>query len=158
DTTSNRQECIHSLDEEEERPHEQPKQEQRAKILAHLTLDTSHIIGRNDWLLGMLSHLSPTPTSRKKVIVIQAALGAGKTSCLRLLHSRLLADSTATIFHECKPVDLESSGKEKTPVEHLDILLAHILNDLQPQQAERHEAPSLVKRTQLVLAAIGEVP
>ena len=38
----------------------------------------------------------------------------------------------------------------------LDALLAYILNDLQPQQAERREAPSTKERIRLVLQAIGE--
>ncbi len=156
-----RREHTRSLSIAKESPNEEseahPEQEQRAKILAHLAVDTSHIIGRDDWLEDMFSFLSPKTTLRKKVIVIQAALGAGKTSCLKLLPKRLLEDGIAVIFHECKPVDLESSHKEKTSAEHLDVLLAHILNDLQPQQAERHEAPPIMERIRLVLQAIGAV-
>ncbi len=155
---------ILETEEERERPREenqaQQAQEQRAKIVADLAVDTSHIIGRDGWLEHMLSYLGPKATTRKKVVVIQAALGAGKTSCIKLIQKQLLEDAEDihVIFHECKKsADLESSHKEKTPAEHLDALLAHILNDLQPQQAEGHEAPSTKERIQLVLHAIGEV-
>jgi tetratricopeptide (TPR) repeat protein len=135
--------------------------EQRAKTLAHLTIDTSHIIGRDHWLTQMLSYLKPENTAiRKKVIVIQAALGAGKTSCLKLLQKQVLehiADARV-LLHECKiSLDPLSPHQEKTPEEHLDALLAHLTNDLQPEQAERHEAPSTMERIRLLLQALGEV-
>ena len=136
------------------------KKEERQRILRQLDQDTSHILGRNDWLERMFSYLEQKTTTRKKVIVIQAALGAGKTSCIKLLQKRLLedAENAHVIYHECKrSVNLEPPHKEKTPAEHLEVLLAHVLNDLQPQQAERHEAPSTMERIRLVLQAISEV-
>jgi hypothetical protein len=136
------------------------KKEERQRNLHQLDQDTSHILGRDDWLEYMFSYLEQKTTTRKKVIVIQAALGAGKTSCMKLLQKRLFRDAedAHVIHHECKrSINLEPSRNEKTPEEHLDVLLAHILNDLQPQQAERYEAPSTMERIRLALQAICEV-
>jgi hypothetical protein len=149
----------HTPLEEENKENQEKRLEEQRRVLVQLEQDTSHIIGRERWLEEMFSYLEGKAGPRKKVIIIQAAIGTGKTSCLKLLQKHLLlnARDIHTIFHECKrPVDLESSQKEKTPSEHLDALLAHILNDLQPQQAERHEAPSVAERIQLVIEAMYE--
>jgi hypothetical protein len=138
----------------------QQAHERRAKILAELKADTSHILGRSQWLEHMLSFLEPQETARKKVIVLQGELGAGKTSCFKMIQKQLLegTENVRVLYHECKKsVDLDATGREKTPEEHLEALLAHIINDLQPQQAERHEAPSTKERVRLVLQAISEV-
>jgi hypothetical protein len=85
-------------------------QEKKAKLLSQLGTDTSHIFGREQWIEHMLSFLELQATTRKKVVVIQAVIGAGKTSCLKLIQKRLLEDAKGihVIFHECKkPVDLD---------------------------------------------------
>jgi len=135
------------------------KEEARKRLLDQLDQDTSHILGRDGWLERMLSFLEPEMSARKKVIVLQAALGAGKTSCLKLLQKRLVEDAEGTrvLLHTCKgTVGPEALFREKTPAEHLDVLLAHILNDLQPQQAERHEALPTMERIQLTLQVLRE--
>ncbi len=136
------------------------KGEERERLLHQLDQDTSHILGRDGWLERMFSFVEPKTSTRKKVVVLHAALGAGKTSCLKLLQRRLVEDAkdARVIYHTCKgAVDLETSPKEKTPAEHLDVLLASMLNDLQPQQAERHEALPTMERVQLGLQVICEV-
>jgi len=136
----------------------QQVREQKEKFLKELAADTSHILGREQWMNKMLSYLNPQESIREKVIVIQAGLGAGKTSCFKLLQKRLLeCDDIHVIYHECKKsMDLDASQKGKTPEEHLEALLAHIINDLQPHQAERHEEASVTERVRLVLQAMGE--
>jgi hypothetical protein len=139
---------------------EEVKREERERLLRQLDQDTSHILGRESWLERMFSFVEPGTSTRKKVVVLQAALGAGKTSCLKLLQKRLVEDAKGAdvIYHTCKgTADLETSPKEKTPAEHLDVLLAHILNDLQPRQAERHEVLPTMERIQLALQVICEV-
>lgn len=157
--------CLASLAVIGDSQKSQQAQEKQIQALSQLEADTSHILGRELWLERMLSYLEPSEViSRKKVVVIQAPLGAGKTSCFKLLQKQLLesaAGGTRMIYHECKhSVDLEataSSHEERMPAEYLEILLAHIINELQPHQAERHETPSLQERIRLVLEAIGEV-
>lgn len=139
----------------------QQVREQKTKSLAELAADTSHIIGREQWLEHMLSYLEPQVATRKKVIALQAELGAGKTSCFKLLHKRLLEGTkdVHVLYHECKKsIDFDQNEREKTSGEHLEALLAHILNDLQPQHAERQEAPSTKERIRLVLQSVSEVP
>jgi hypothetical protein len=141
----------------------QRAREHKAKIQAALTADTSHILGREQWLEQMLTYVEPQTIPRKKIVVIQAELGAGKTSCLKLLQKRLFqgtgegADDVRILYHECKKAgDLEGSQKEKSPAEHLEALLAHIINDLQPAMAERREAPSIKERIRLALQVLSE--
>src|SRR5579859_4150091 len=52
-----------------------------------LRTDTSHLLERENWAKTMLSYLEMTP--QKKLVVIQGAMGSGKSHALALLTQRL---------------------------------------------------------------------
>ncbi len=111
------------------------------------TLDTSHIVGREEWRAKMLSHLEST----KKLVVIQGIMGIGKTSGIKLLLQSLLERD------ECWPVLYRfSTTADITPADHLDTFLATILAELQASEPEANKTPPLEKRIEQVMKRLAE--
>lgn len=101
--------------------------------------DRRHLVGRDSWIEEMHSYLS-APLS-KKLVVVQAAMGAGKSSGLHLLRRSLEErDTYQIIFFVC------ASPSNLTYEEHLDQLLAAILVHLGIQTPEADMPPSLSQR------------
>ncbi len=88
--------------------------------LSENAFDISHVVGRADWLKTALSYLHTTPP--KKLVVVQAMMGMGKTTCLKLLlHTLCEGGNFQPILH------LFSDRVDMTAEDHLDTFLATIL-------------------------------
>ena len=101
--------------------------------------DRRHLIGRDDWIQDMRAYLyAPLP---KKLVVVQATMGAGKSSGLNLLR-RSLEESgdSRIIFFAC------ASPSGMTHEEQLDQLLAAILAHLGAHLSEAETPPPLPQR------------
>ena len=86
--------------------------------------DVRHLVGREKWLEEMLSYLQAEVP--KKIIIVQALTGMGKTSALNLLFRHLLdTESYHVIFFPF------ATAATMTAVEHLDRLLARVLSELE---------------------------
>jgi tetratricopeptide (TPR) repeat protein len=108
--------------------------------IAPLEEDRRHLVGRDGWIEEMHSYLD-APLA-KKLVVVQAAMGAGKSSGLHLIR-RSLEEGGAyqIIFSVC------ASPSNMTHEEHLDQLLAAILVHLGIQAPEADmPPPSLPQR------------
>ncbi len=107
------------------------------------SLDTSHIVGREPWLVKMLSYLD---TTAKKLVVIQGMMGIGKTSGMKLLLQNLLDRE------ECWPILYTfSTATDITPTDHLETFLATILAELHVSEPEASKTPPLAKRVEQVI-------
>jgi tetratricopeptide (TPR) repeat protein len=114
-----------------------------------VSLDTSHIVGRELWLAKALSYLDGA--SLKKLVVIQGMMGVGKTSGIKLLLQNLLDRE------ECWPVLYNfSTATDITPTDHLDMFLAAILAELQVSEPEASKTPPLAKRIEQVMKHLAE--
>lgn len=119
-----------------------PSQEKRQRNL----LDTSHIVGREQWLTKMYSYLEV----QKKLVIIQGMMGIGKTSALKLLLQGLLERE------ECWPILYSfSTASDLTSIDHLEAFLATIFAELQIPGAEGDKSPSLIKRIEQVLTYLA---
>jgi tetratricopeptide (TPR) repeat protein len=101
--------------------------------------DRRHLVGRDDWIQDMRAYLyAPLP---KKLVVVQATMGAGKSSGLNLLR-RSLEESgdDRIIFFAC------ASPSGMTHEEQLDQLLAAILAHLGAHLSEVETPPPLAQR------------
>jgi transcriptional regulator with XRE-family HTH domain len=113
-----------------------------------ISLDTSHIVGREPWLARMLSYLDTIP---KKLVVIQGMMGIGKTSGIKLLLQNLLERE------ECWPVLYSfPTTADITPSDHLNTFLATILAELQVSEPEASKTPPLAKRIEQVIKHLAE--
>lgn len=111
-------------------------------------LDTSHIVGREQWLARMLSYLETT----KKLVVIQGIMGIGKTSGIKLLLQSLLERD------ECWPILYTfSMAINVTPADHLNTFLATILAELQVSEPEVSKTPPIAKRIEQVMMRLAEM-
>jgi len=90
--------------------------------------DIRYIVGRDDWLAGMLSsYFSDAP---KKLVVVQGPLGSGKSSCWDLLLRALIQrDASALIstFHGPRP---RATDTNVQPEEFLEQVLVTLLTEL----------------------------
>ena len=111
--------------------------------------DRRHLVGRDGWIEDMHSYLgAPLP---KKLVVVQAAMGAGKSSGLHLLRRSLEERAIyQIIFFVC------ASPSNMTHEEHLDQLLATILVHLGIQIPEANLAPSLSQRINHCLSQLAQ--
>jgi tetratricopeptide (TPR) repeat protein len=109
------------------------------QLLPPLQEDRRHLVGRESWIEEMHSYLgAPLP---KKLVVVQATMGAGKSSGLHLLRRSLEErEAYQIIFFVC------ASPSNMTREEHLDQLLAAILVHLGIQAPEAEVPPSLPQR------------
>lgn len=124
----------------------EPTREKHAR--QKISLDTSHIVGREAWLARMLSYLDTTP---KKLVVIQGMMGVGKTSGIKLLLQTLLERE------ECWPVLYSfPTTPDITPSDHLNTFLATILAELEVAEPEVSKTPPLDKRIDQVIKHLGE--
>lgn len=114
-----------------------------------ISLDTGHIVGREEWRTQMLSYLEP---ASKKLVVIQGMMGIGKTSGLKLLLQSLLErEEYWPILYAFSP------ATDITPNDHLDTFLATILAELEVPEPEPTKTPPLSKRIEQLLKRLGEV-
>ena len=113
-------------------------------------IDTSHILGRDEWAERMLAFLRTQPA--KKIAVVQTLTGTGKTTAFKLLERRLGE------VNECRvlPRYVFQPSLDKTPEDHLDSFLAQIITMLQMQapQTETAKTPPLEERIDAFLNAI----
>jgi hypothetical protein len=97
-----------------------PAQSAFDALLSENAFDIGHVVGRETWLKTALSYLHTTPP--KKLIIIQAMMGMGKTTCLKLLlHALSEQDRYQPILH------LFSDQEDMTSEDHLDNFLATVL-------------------------------
>ena len=119
--------------------------------LSRLEEDRRHLVGRNDWVREMQAHVSADPP--KKLVVIQAALGAGKSSALHLFRRSLEEQGDYRVFFfTC------ASPRNMTAEEHLDRFLADLFAffGIQGQQGE-NDQPTPTQRTQLLLRHLAQM-
>lgn len=112
---------------------------QALQSLPPLQEDQRHLVGRDGWIAEMHAYLdAPLP---KKLVVVQATMGAGKSSGLNLLRRSLeQRGSYEIIFFAC------ASPSNMTYEEHLDQLLAAVLVRLGVQMQEADLPPPLPQR------------
>ncbi len=89
--------------------------------------DVRHLVGREKWLEGMLAYLKTEVP--KKIIVVQALTGTGKTSALNLLFRHLLETQSYHVLFF--PFTYFATVTTMTAVEYLDRLLARVLSELE---------------------------
>jgi len=119
------------------------------RVRQKLVLDTSHIVGRQDWLIKMLSYLNTSLS--KKIVVIQGIMGVGKTSGIKLLLQNLLEhEEYWPILYTFSP------AMNMTPDDHLDTFLATILAELGVTVPEATKM-SLAERIEQVLEQITTI-
>ena len=109
-----------------------------------------HLVGRDNWVHDMHKHVSSDPP--KKLVVIQAAMGAGKSSALHLLRRSLEEQGGYHLFFfACaSPVDM-------TPEEYLDRFLAGICASLGVAlQSEEDDQPTFLQRIQSLLLHLAQ--
>ncbi len=111
-----------------------------------VTIDTSHILGRDSWAAQMLSYFQMAPA--KKIIDIQALSGTGKTTGLKLLCRHLEEDEGCLVLsYPFTPTP------DMTPADYLDTFLADVLTKLHLPQPET-TTPPLTQRIEQVITAI----
>lgn len=110
-----------------------------------VAVDTSHILGRDSWATQMLSYLKMTPA--KKIIVIQALSGTGKTTSLKLLRRSMEDEAYLVLSRSFAPTP------DMTAADYLDTFLADILTKLHLPQPET-TTPPLTQRIEQVITAI----
>ena len=100
-------------------------------------IDTSHILGRDEWVEHMLAFLHTQPA--KKMVVVQALTGTGKTTAFKLLERRLgeMSECWALPLYVFKP------SIDKTPEDHLDSFLADVTTALKMQAPQTETAKTL---------------
>ncbi len=97
--------------------------------LPPLQEDSRHLVGRDGWVQEMLTALDPPLP--KKLVVVQAAMGAGKSSGLHLIRRCLeMRGACRTIFYTCSRPSIMSHEDQ------LDQLLATILDCLGVKPAD----------------------
>src|SRR6266567_1264668 len=114
-----------------------------------LRTDTSHLLERESWVKEMLSYLNMMP--QKKLVVIQGAMGAGKSHAMALLTQQLALQSDLYVL----PYRFEQ-GEDTTPDDQLAIFLATVLSDLLQAAPDETKQRSLEERIDQVLAALRE--
>lgn len=109
-----------------------------------------HLVGRDSWVLDMHKCVLADPP--KKLVVIQAAMGAGKSSALHLLRRSLEEQGGYHLFFfTC------ASPATMTPEEYLDRFLADTSAFLGiAPQSEEDEQPSFLQRTQFLLNHLAQ--
>ena len=125
---------------------ESPASRRLKAIDEALRTDTSHLLEREHWVKEMLSYLKITP--QKKLVVIQGAMGAGKSHAMALLTQQLAQQSDLYLL----PYRFQG---DTTPDDQLAIFLATVLSDLlliEPDEKQR----SFEERIDQVLAALRE--
>jgi len=106
-------------------------------------IDTSYIVGREEVLHQQLAYLdTPMGKPRVKLSILCGITGAGKTSCLKLLRKHLAIQD----LHEVYSYVFDIQARDKTPIEHLDIFLAELLNWLGVPQPGLPKLPPLHER------------
>jgi len=108
--------------------------------------DTSHLLEREEWASEMLTMLATTP--QKKLVIIQGAIGTGKTHALTLLIQRI---SEQINNQYVIPFSFES-GTEKTPEDHLDVFLATAYADIMLTTVDETQRPLIERINQLLVA------
>lgn len=125
--------------------------EKRVRAKNILTFDTSHLVGRDPWLMRMLSYLEE---NLKKLVIIRGMMGVGKTSALKLLHQQFQGQELFyPIFYTF------SQALDMTPGDHLHAFLATILAELdgaEPEAAKTVPLDALVEQVITRLAAVAQ--
>ncbi len=81
--------------------------------------DHRHLVGRDDWIHTMQAYLSADLP--KKLVIVQAALGAGKSSAFHLLRRSLAEQGAYRLFFFTCAVPVRMTAEE-----HLDRFLAEL--------------------------------
>jgi tetratricopeptide (TPR) repeat protein len=112
--------------------------------------DVRHLLEREEWVTNMLKYPKMDPPV--KLVVVQGAIGVGKSSALALLAQRTTAQSPDLYMIPY----LFLPGEDKTPEDHLDEFLATIMTDLtlRPDVSGENKQHSLTDRIRQVLTAI----
>ena len=112
-----------------------------------VTIDTSHILGRDSWAAQMLSYLKMTPA--KKIIVIQALTGTGKTTGLKLLRRHLEEDEAYLVLSSSF-----APTPDMTAADYLETFLADVLTRLHLPQPETTTPPLAGRIEQVITASL----
>ncbi len=143
------------LQERQQQDHEEPSKQGQLPavirlqpvVVRALRADTSHLLERDGWVEQMLSYLHVSPA--KRLVTIQGMTGIGKSSALNLLLKRF-----ARMQQYWPLLYRFSASDDKMASDHLDILLATILADLQIPQTEEANAQPLEERIERVCSEI----
>lgn len=122
-----------------------PLQNEGSVGMGGLEEDQRHLVGRENWVSEMQTYVLAKPA--KKLVVVQAALGAGKSSSLHLLSRTLRKQLNASFFFlPC------TSSVNMTAEEHLTRFLAELsafLGIVLPHMPSKH--PLFDQTTHLLL-------
>src|SRR6266567_2238468 len=143
------------LQERQQQDHEEPSKQGQLPavirlqpvVVRALRADTSHLLERDGWVEQMLSYLHVSPA--KRLVTIQGMTGIGKSSALNLLLKRF-----ARMQNYWPLLYRFSASDDKTASDHLDILLATILADLQIPQTEESNTQPLEERIERACSEI----
>lgn len=124
----------------------------RVKALADiLRTDTSHLLERDPWVHSVLEALAKEPP--KKLIVVQAPMGAGKTHALVLLIQRLQEQQQEQEKYILLPYRF-ASDETKTAEDHFVEFLSTLLSDLRQTPADETKQLPVEQLMEQALAVI----
>lgn len=128
---------------------EDPQSRRLRAIKKAQDTDIRHLLEREEWVTKMLTY--PERNPQVKLVIVQGAIGVGKSNAQALLIKKLMAQSPD---YYLVPY-LFQPGEGKTPEDHLDEFLATILADLTlANVSEEPKQQSLVDRIHKVFAVI----
>ena len=110
--------------------------------------DIRHLLEREEWVTQMLTY--PTKELPVKLVVVQGAIGAGKSSAMALLAQRFVDESPSNYLIPF----LFQIGEGKTPEDYLDEFLATIMADLTMRAHDDIKHLSLEQRVHQLFAEI----
>ncbi len=135
---------------EQERPGLRPDGLRPVPRTSSLQEESRHLVGRDSWVRAMQKYMTADPP--KKLVVIQAASGAGKSSVLHLLRRSLEEQGGYHLFFfSCATLT------HMTADEYLERFLADTFAALGIEgESGEVEQPSLFQRTQLLLSHLAQ--
>lgn len=119
-----------------------------------LLTDTSHLLEREFWVRDMQAYLAMTPA--KKLVVIQGAMGIGKSHALALLAKRFQEQGQEESF--LLPYRF-SISESKTADDQFAVFLSTLLADLQqttPDEAKQMPLEQIIDQVLAALRKLGE--
>lgn len=159
-TIQQRRNLIHLLERNEVPPESEETAAltlRRVKALADiLRTDTSHLLEREPWVADIQDCLTKEPP--KKLVVVQAPMGAGKTHALALLVQRLQEQQQEQEQEKYFLLPYRFAISEsKTPDDHFIEFLSTLLSDLKQIPADETKQLPLAQLMNQVLAVIGNM-
>ncbi len=97
--------------------------------------DQRHLVGRDEWIQTMQAYLSADLP--KKLVIVQAALGAGKSSALHLLRRSLAEQGIYRLFFFTCAVPMHMTAEE-----HLERFLAELFIFLEISTQQFKDGPA----------------